>query len=191
MIGAFITDRHLGGFVQGGDPDTQYPALWQWFVEELRVRSVLDVGCGDGAALEVFRRLGADSVGIDGMNHEHPLIVTHDYTTGPSRLGRTDYDLVWSCEFVEHVEEQYIPNFMADFRRGEMIAMTHALPGQPGWHHVNCQPSSYWQDMMERNGYELDKQLTEKGRAKARFHSNPENYFVKSGMIFKRGTLPF
>lgn len=182
----FVTDGHLGGFFRGGDPDTQYPALWQWLVKELGVCSMLDVGCGDGAALEVFGKFGVDCVGIDGINMNHPLIVTHDYTTGPSRLGRTDYDLVWSCEFVEHVEERFVPNFMADFCRGQVVAMTHAVPGQGGWHHVNCRDDAYWIDVFESYGYEHDVVLTKKARRKARFHANPQNYFVKSGLVFRK-----
>jgi hypothetical protein len=46
---------HLGGYVEGGDPATYYPDLWKWFVETLMVRSVIDVGCGDGVALKYFR----------------------------------------------------------------------------------------------------------------------------------------
>lgn len=185
MTGEFITDRHLGGFVRGGDPDTQYPNLWQWLVSDAGMRSVLDVGCGDGAALETFSRLGATVAGVDGMAHDDPRITTHDYTTGP-RGGEETYDMVWSCEFVEHVEEQYIPNFMADFCRGELIAMTHGLPGQPGWHHVNCQPAEYWQAVMASYGYAFDTSLTNEARVKARFHGNPDNYFVRTGMIFLR-----
>ncbi len=36
-------------------------------------------------------------------------------------------DLIWCCEFVEHVEEARKDNFLAVFKRGRVVAMTHAL----------------------------------------------------------------
>ena len=35
--------------------------------------------------------------------------------------------------------------------------MTHALPGQPGHHHVNCQPIEYWVAVMQAFGFETDE----------------------------------
>lgn len=186
MSGYFITDRHLGGYVTGGDPDTQLPGLWQWLVGKLKVESVLDVGCGDGAALEVFSRLGVRGVGVDGMPQADERIVQHDYTTGLSELGDQVFDLVWSCEFVEHVDERYVANFMNDFCRAPVVAMTHAVPGQTGWHHVNCQDDAYWVGVLASHSYVLDEKLTKQSRAKAKFHANPENYFTQSGLVFRR-----
>ena len=81
-----------------------------------------------------------------------PSPFTVDYFSGgpPSLAG--DFDLCWCSEFVEHVEQEFLPNVLAAFRRCRWVAMTHAVPGQTGHHHVNCQPRRYWLDAMERFG---------------------------------------
>lgn len=183
MTGEFVTDRHLGGYVAGGDPDTQYPDMWAWLVERESVRTVLDVGCGDGAAMRAFTDLGCHAFGIDGMAQEETYIATHDYTTGPYPFitaDATEFDLVWSAEFVEHVEARYAANFLDSFARAPLVLMTHAQPGQPGHHHVNCQDSVYWQKLMYGNGYEVDAELTVQTRARA------HGYYAATGIAFRR-----
>jgi len=181
MTGEFVTDGHLGGFVRGGDPDTQYPEMWEWLVATEEIKVVLDVGCGDGAALRAFRDLGCAAIGIDGMEQDDPGIFTHDYTTGLVPFHGTDaFDLVWSCEFVEHVEAQHVLNFLDSFSRAPLVLMTHAMPGQPGWHHVNCQDGTYWKDAMYGIDYFFDPSLTADTRARA------HGYYAATGMAFRR-----
>ena len=64
------------------------------------------------------------------------------------------YDMTWCCEFVEHVEDQYLHNFMKTFNMFDVVAMTHGVPGQPGYHHVNCQESEYWIKLLSDYGFE-------------------------------------
>lgn len=184
---------HLGGFVPGGDPATFYPGLWEWLVSEHDVRSVIDVGCGDGVALRWFREHGCRVLGIDGIPQDDPDIVTRDYTeriptlSFTDRLGAfSDWDLAWSCEFVEHVEEQHIPNFVATFQCARMVLMTHAEPGQAGWHHVNCQPADYWKGVLSAAGFDFDETLTEAAREMAGMNPDPYNHFKRSGLAFRR-----
>ena len=113
MTGEFITAGHLGGYVSGGDPDCIYPRLWEWLASDLDVRSVLDIGCGDGATVKWFEQHGVFAEGIDGVPVEMGNVYLCDFTQGTFNSGRT-YDLGWSCEFVEHVEAQYESNFLKD-----------------------------------------------------------------------------
>lgn len=181
----FVTDGHLGGYVEGGDPDTWYPNLWAWFLDTLGIDSVLDVGCGDGAALRWWGSEVARAEGVDGVDQGGYPIFTHDYTTGPWQSGYT-YGLVWSCEFVEHVEERFVDNFLETFKAGRYVAMTHAQPGQPGWHHVNCQPSDYWVRALDAIGYDLLEDTTAIARAVAATDEAPINYFKQTGLVFGR-----
>lgn len=191
MQHGMVVDGHLGGYVPGGDPATYYPDLWRYLVETLEVRSVLDVGCGDGVALREFASLGCHVLGIDGIGQEHPDIIEHDYATGPFLPAIHDetpdeFDLVWSCEFVEHVAEEFADNFLATFACGKLVLMTHAEPGQAGWHHVNNQHASYWIQRMEGMGYLLDAKLTNKTRELARLNEHGSNHYGRSGLAFHR-----
>lgn len=180
---------HLGGYVKGGDPETWYPVLWDWVCQELGVRSVLDVGCGEGHSARFFKALGCEVMAVDGSSQalEDSVIpecqVLHDFTTGPFMPGRR-FDLVWSCEFVEHVAEDYCGNFLAAFQASDKyIMMTHAVPGQKGHHHVNCRPARYWVKKLRGIGFRLHYTLTRRARLKA-----GHGYFRKSGLVFTRVT---
>lgn len=182
MTGEFIMQGHLGGYFAGGDPDTLYPEMWQWLIKELEITSILDVGCGDGTAMRMFYDYGIHDVeGVDGVPQDTPgRIFAHDYELGPWLPGR-HYDLIWSCEFVEHVKEEFVPNFLRTFKHANYVAMTHALPGQTGHHHVNCQPPEYWQEQMFEIGYRPMLEVT----AAARLLSH--SYFAKTGVIYAFG----
>ncbi len=195
-----LEEGHLGGYIRGrqsavstvyryehGDPETWTPELWCWAYETLGVRSVIDVGCGEGHAARFFRELGCRVVGVDGswqaqrdsvIGDQH---VRHDYTQGLYLPG-DEFDLVWSSEFVEHVEERYLGNFFATFDSGRRyLMMTFAFPGQPGHHHVNCQPAEYWLEKLARLGFDYDKARTEESRAVAR-----KGHYRRAGLFFIR-----
>lgn len=178
-------EGHLGGYLVGGDPDTIYPELWDWLVDTWEVKTMIDVGCGDGAALKHFAARGCTVLGIEGTSQTDPNIVKHDFTTGPFHPGEP-WDLAWSCEFVEHVEEQYVPNFMATFEAARFVMITHAEPGQPGWHHVNCRSADYWKGVFAARGFEFDDSLTGMSRGIAACNTRLFNHYRRSGLAFRR-----
>ena len=182
---------HLGGYVPGGDPASWYPDLFLWLINEMEVKSIIDVGCAEGRVLDFFAEHDVSVSGVEGIAQDHLDIIQHDYTAGPwpvpgQKIGRREVDLVWSCEFVEHVEEQFVPNFLETFRLGRMVMMTHALPGQPGYHHVNCRDDEYWVGRMIAIGYDIDNELTAQTRELARANDHPDNYYARSGLVFRR-----
>jgi hypothetical protein len=157
-------DPHLGGCVidnrRNGDGGTWASQLWDKLIEMIGPKTVLDVGCGAGYSLKYFiKEKGLIGVGVEGYEDaikQSPVssnIIKHDYTTGLLKLDR-DFDFAWCCEFVEHVEEQYVDNFMKNFQQCKYVGMTHGVPGQPGFHHVNCQPAQYWIDMFKQYDFE-------------------------------------
>lgn len=199
MEANMVLDGHLGGYIHGGDPGTWCPALWNWVVKELKIRSVLDVGCGEGHSTKFFRDLGCDVLGVDGCQQAiddsviPDAVVKHDFCDGPLKLDRR-FDLVWSCEFVEHVEQQYVENILRTFALADKaVLMTHAFPGQDdGHHHVNCQPTEYWIEHLERHGYACHIGLTVGGReATLRDYAPCLNHFARSGLLFANpATVP-
>lgn len=170
LFGKEVKEGHLGGCFLGGDPSTYYPKMWEYLVKKYSIESVVDIGAGGGHSTKYFADLGCEVIGVDGSveaseNFTLPeSFLLNDYSVGSAitdeRLGVGDeplpevvFDLAWSCEFVEHVYEQFSDNFLADFARCKYIAITFAGPGQDGYHHVNLQPASYWIDKIEALGY--------------------------------------
>jgi SAM-dependent methyltransferase len=185
-----VLDRHLGGYYAGGDPGTWCPRLWSWAVERFSVRSVLDVGCGEGQSTRFFRELGSDALGVEGSPEAiaqsaiPDAIAQHDFCQGPFRPGRR-FDMVWCSEFVEHVEERYVAHILETFRSADRcLLLTHAFPGQRGHHHVNCQPSAYWIDLVERAGFRLSLSHTLAARGVTHADYHRLNHFGRSGLVF-------
>lgn len=184
-IGRMICEGHLGGFIEGGDPRTYCPHVWDYFIREEKVPSMVDVGCGIGIACKHFHRAGVDVIGIDGSETAQRMFrgpkdrfVLHDFTRehmmAPSFLA-------WSCEFVEHVESRFVVNVMDTFAYCNTVAMTYAAPGQAGHHHVNCQPADYWIGAFAAIGFALDEPTTMRLRT-----LDPDTHFAERGMVFRR-----
>jgi len=93
-------------------------------------------------------------------------------------------NLVWSCEVAEHIEEQFVDNYLASIANGKVIAMTHATPQQGGHHHVNCQPPEYWIEKLDDRGYYLSEDNEEIRKIASREDS--WNYFQSTGLVFLR-----
>ena len=202
-LGHMVLEGHLGGFFSEGDGGTYYPIMWSHLVRKHGIRSVLDVGCGRGYSTLYFKSLGCSIKGIDGSEEARKTnligedFVPADYAAAPSSVeGR--FDLVWSCEFVEHVEEKFMANYLRDFRRGKYLAMTFAGPGQPGHHHVNCRPHEYWIRMLYSQGFDYLPDETAELREFVRKDmekSNSENgkgfvyHFIDRGLFFRRNEI--
>ena len=182
------TQRHLGGNYGGGDPGTFYPALWHWLADKFNVKRLLDVGCGEGYAVKWFQTHDIDAAGFDGlaqnvangMEKGTRNLYQCDLTKGPF-LGSA-FDMIWCCEVVEHIEEKYVDNLIKTFQQAKIVVMTHGMPGQTGWHHVNCQDPIYWVSLLEANGFILDTHATKEARKQVQDNS----WFFKSGLIFKK-----
>jgi len=175
------TPSHLGGsYAQCNDANTFMPDNWEYLIKKYDIKSVVDVGTGYGWNAEWFLKRGLNVIGIEGdplalVGNRLPKenLIAHDYTTGPFpfcdlnvhqdilRLMPKDHvSLAWCSEFVEHVEEKFIPNYVATFKCCKYLCMTHGEPGQDGCHHVNCQMTSYWIEKLFGYGFLIDADET-------------------------------
>jgi len=188
-----VSEGHLGGYVIGKPaPGTWCPEIWDWSMKELGVKSMLDVGCGLGYCMQYFEQKGVQVAGVDGSPSAIEKSVLpkhvnlHDFTDG-AWIPEQSYDLIWSSEFLEHVEQQYEPHFFETFKKASKYLMvTFAVPGQTGHHHVNLQYADYWIERFNKIGFEYDEGLTNHARSLLPNTGMQGMQFRDKGLIFKK-----
>jgi SAM-dependent methyltransferase len=124
------------------------------------VRSVVDVGCGDGSWLAIFRKLGVNDIqGIDGDYVDPDLLqIPRDRfqsfdLTKPFSLGRT-FDLAVSLEVGEHLPLETAIFFVESLTRlAPLVLFSAAIPFQGGDHHINEQWPDKWAELFKQHGY--------------------------------------
>jgi SAM-dependent methyltransferase len=147
-----------------GTTDTAFDAAWHWdhlfldippfrfLAEKHQPRSVLDVGCGIGQYLALFRALGASTVlGVDGVPEAAVAGVLEPAEYQARDLAQsfdlgTRFDLVLCLEVAEHMAPADAAVLLDSVARhaGERIVFSAAEPDQPGHGHVNCRPLAEW-----------------------------------------------
>jgi len=175
--------KHLGGNLRHGDGQTITPVFWQALIDRYAPRSMLDVGAGEGHTAAFFARNNVIAHGIDGLvtnvaRARHPIAL-HDLKSGPYIY---PCDLVYCVEVVEHINEAFIDHLMGTLVNAPVVAMTHALPGQRGHHHVNTQPPDYWVAKFDALGYRPAIDIDHL-RATARAE-RADSYFAQTGLVF-------
>lgn len=184
----FVTDpvvEHVGGNIWQGDPCTFAPTVWRYMVDRFGARTVLDVGSGRGHAADWFDRAGCRVVAMDAarVNVRSALYPTvyHDLTVDPFEC---PVDLVHCQEVAEHILPAHVEHFLETLSNGDVIVMSHAEPGQAGYHHVNCQPASYWIERLSARGY---RHLTiDSDRVRAMAAADGAAHLARSGLVFAR-----
>jgi len=131
-------------------------------VEELfRPKSVIDVGCGTGAWLKVWRDLFKieDLMGIEGPYVEkETLLIPADKIVfkdlkKPIDINRR-FDLAMSLEVAEHIPDANADIFVSSLVSvSDVILFSAALPGQKGTYHINEQYPEYWAQRFKKHDF--------------------------------------
>lgn len=175
---------HPGGSIKGGDAWLTEERVWE-YCYDLGVRSVLDIGAGEGHAAKYFSELGCQVVAVDmdmsAIENAVFPVVYHDIAQGPLYGGRVD--LVYMAEFVEHLQAHHLPQLAKSIEayKADKVLMTYAPPGHEGIGHVNCQNEAYWVEWMAGCGFELNEGYTRIVRDLA---EHP--HFSERGLLFWR-----
>lgn len=185
-MNVFATDpdqKHLGGNISFGDPNTYCPTVWDYVITRFGIESVLDLGSGVGNASFYFHSKGLKIIAVDGLqkNIEKSLYpaIQHDLTLGPVR---SRVDLVHCQEVVEHIEEKFLDNLLKSLTAGRIVLMTHAVPGQGGYHHVNEQPAEYWVKNLAR--YNCSILIDDSNRVRKLAIHDSALFMAQSGLVF-------
>jgi hypothetical protein len=178
-----VYKKHLGGHNWVSHTDKGSLELIK---QKFKIGTMLDIGCGPGGNIRVAKEVGIDAEGIDGdirVIPENPDINIIPCDFAETTYTDKDYDLAWSTEFVEHVEEKYIDNYMQSFAKCKYAFITYAPPGTNGTHHVNLKEQDYWIKVFGKYGFEYDEASTNQIRQA----STMKRDFVRSrGLFFRR-----
>lgn len=181
-----ILPKHLGGHL--GRTHVDIGAL-TYLKNTFDIKRMIDVGCGPGGMVRAAVGLGITAVGIDGdftLPQFQPdtletNFILHDFSVGPCFKYLTVLDLVWSVEFLEHIEEHFLYNVMPLFQLGKVIVITAAPPGWAGHHHVNCQDQSYWIEKFKDYGLAYSRGTT---AAVCDMSTMAKPFLKQNGMVF-------
>lgn len=147
------------------------------------IKNMLDIGCGPGDMADIAKKHGITWTGIDGDETiKRSGKITHDYTTSSCLNLKDAYELGWSTEFLEHVQEEFIGNFLSDFTRCKFVLVTAAPPGKKGYHHVNCQNTDYWIKKFRKVGLIFNKEITESIRKSS---TMKREFMRNTGMFYE------
>lgn len=122
---------------------------------------IIDVGCGRGEWLSVFRQHGASIVvGVDGQYLEkNSLFISPDEfipmdLSCPNLFTNDRFDLAISLEVAEHLPSESAERFVKFLTRmAPVVVFSAAIPDQPGTGHINCRWPNYWFHLFRNQGY--------------------------------------
>lgn len=148
----------FAGFSEGSRASARVvlPLVRSW----LNPASVVDVGCGTGGWLAVWRELGIENVrGIDGdyVRREQLEIPRAQFTTAnvaaPISINER-FDLAMCLEVAEHLPPAAGPTLVASLASlADAVLFSAAVPGQGGTGHVHERWPDYWCGLFATHGF--------------------------------------
>jgi SAM-dependent methyltransferase len=129
-------------------------------LELLRPRSIVDVGCGTGSWLAVFREHGIEDVlGIDGDYVDRRIleipgeqVIAFDLKNA-LRLERR-FDLAVSLEVAQNLPHECAETFVASLvDLAPAVLFSASIPHQGGLVHINQRWPAYWAAHFQARGY--------------------------------------
>lgn len=129
-------------------------------VDLLNPKNIVDVGCGVGTWLKIFKENGVtDMLGVDGeyVDKEQLMIprdkfISHDLEQPFHHLQK--FDLAISLEVGEHLPSHSADQLVQTLTSlAPIVVFSAAIPFQGGTHHVNEQWQSYWAQIFKRYNF--------------------------------------
>jgi len=157
----------------------------KFMVENYGVKSMIDVGCGPGGQVKNGKKLGIISVGVDGDKDVNPDVLV-DFRKEPY-IPEQSFDLGWSVEFLEHVHEDYMDNYMSIFKKCKYVICTASQVVSKA--HVNCKPLDWWKEKFSDAGFwhsdEMLKEVLKHSTMKKK--KGHKTWLEQTGMVYVNG----
>lgn len=179
-------DRHAEGMRQSAR--AVLPLVMDLLAPQT-VRSVVDVGCGEGHWLAAAKELGASEIlGLDGdyVRRDRLAIPAERFTstdlTNPPALGR-EFDLAMCLEVGEHLPEQHaatLVGFVGSL--APVVLFSAAIPAQGGTGHLNERWPDYWAALFAHRGFVCADVL----RTALWENDRVEWWYAQNAMLFVR-----
>lgn len=148
--------------------------------------SMLDIGCGTSAMVNMARKLGIDAIGVDLIAQKPDLV--HDLRE-PLNLGKT-FALITCIEVAEHIPEEdmgvFLNNVCSHIVRGGRLVFSAAPQTQPGDGHVNLRPASFWRSRLDERGMTYREDLTVRLRLAWQWIPMPLMWVIGNVQVFER-----
>lgn len=187
---------HIGGW-KHNDTQGWEPNVWNWLIDIQKVNTFMDIGCGAGIVTKYFLDRGVDARCVEASNEaiNHSFvprdrIIQHDFTRGPWYPKET-VDVMYTVEFLEHVDQQYLDNVVALMKSARYIVMSASKMG--GWSHVNVHFKWWWIEIMESYGFKYSPRLTEVVLQGLVLKGFPRSYAYMqfTGLVFRNPEVDF
>ncbi len=129
-------------------------------IELVHPKSVIDIGCGTGVWLSIFKDYGIDDIyGIDGewvdkssilIDQDHFLTIDLNNIFDLKRR----FDLALCLEVAEHLPRKSASGLVSSLTKlASIILFSAAIPYQGGHNHINEQWPTYWVEHFSRHGF--------------------------------------
>lgn len=148
--------------------------------------AVVDLGCGFGHYVSYLRGNNIDCDGFDGNpfteKNSHGLCKSGDLSQ-PFKLHKP-YKGILSLEVAEHIPIQFENNYIDNLLQTvpDIIVLSWAYPGQPGFGHTNGKTSEEIISLMSNRKYVYSFNLSKKFRDVSLY-----SWFKNSIFVFLRG----
>lgn len=133
-----------------------------FIIELFQPKSVVDIGCGIGTWLNIFKKYGVQTIlGIDGSFVDKHLLKIQENSFMEIDLEQSfvldaKFDLAISLEVAEHISFETADVFIESIcNLADVVFFSAAIPNQGGQNHINEQPPLYWIQKFESRGYKM------------------------------------
>lgn len=139
------------------------------YIAKNNIKSVYDLGCGDGAYLHGIKKAYPDVsvLGFEGHPSNDALVeVVQQDLSIPIDLASVD--MVMSIEVGEHIPQEYEQIFLDNITRPATnhLLVSWAIEGQIGSHHVNCRNNDYIIQEITKRGWIYNEKISKHMKSK-------------------------